>query len=928
MSTPGSRADSTSWKLKNTRRPLLRMPLAQPFSSSFTTTPMPMPNAASEEQARAYLWQQSSAPPSSSSASGVSSLPIPSLDGRRAHTKTNATPPAERAAAWSEEDVNVNVQVQQQHRPLDAPLDSSAAKSASAIANEEEENMRERLRLSEAEHDALRHSLRDRMRQATNRFSSAVTAQPAPPSSSSSSSRSSREVRDDPSNASSSSTSASGGHRERKNGAVDSALGGPVRSGLSSQQPLVSTQAATLPPGEAQRSRLNRAQQFSAAITDKGQFSPPPKKPVDVPSTVKEVADEQSALPFAYRAPPPPPQPAQQQQQGTMDASHPHCHHQPVLNQLRHDLQSCAHEIERLVEDQYDLRCSVRDALLDMSRADVLKHGAAVVAAVSVPSPASEPPSSHTDAHPAPSQVNSQVTANNSGDSLGRSPQLKTNGNSAPALLPPPWLLPWLQQLRSEQDDNFQRLREEMVVMICHAVAEVRHASRLSQDYRKRSKSSSSSSGGEESRSEVRTSSPPRQGVGKAAPFVPTHNNLVELDTHSLVQRSERVEEPPPSLLWQRYRRLMSPTPPHPSSVMSSTSASGMSLQGQDALWTALLHIQRVVDAQSAHIAHLTEQMRSVPSPETAVLQHVQTCPPKQQEQQRQHLRPPAQHPRRRREPSITSTDTMTTSVDTRSCSTTSSSSLHHHHRRSHPRHTSPPSHHVAKCKSPHETAHGRRSHRSARPPPSPASASSSAAPPPKAAQRRSSQLDAIQDEMNNLRHLLRETLQRDRQLAQRAPATPLNTHSYESHRYPEWQEQYRDVSSVDDSDVRSSRYAQRGYVAAHEPPLAHTSQRPSSRPGLYVHGSGGVGRPLPTEDTRYARRVVPSQHRNMWPANTRAMPPQAYTPSPSASPIDEEWMGEDIYTDGAAEALETPPQLSRQRVRTTLTSSLVYPHV
>ncbi|KPA75992.1 hypothetical protein ABB37_08143 [Leptomonas pyrrhocoris] len=864
MATSDSQADFTSWSQESTVRPLLRMPLK--------TVPVSTPNNAPLEatKTQVYLPPKTSSsaapPPSSPSTSDSSPVPIPSLD--RWKTATRKPSAAQ----------GVDVVPQDVVDGLPPPESSPAAAK--------EQLLLEQRRLLEAEHDARDRDLRARMTQPTGRAPSASRLSRNSCAASSSSASSSSALSANTCDRDSAVASAEGDahhhhHHHHHHHQTSSSL--PDHNDPPRQAPLPPTHGGAPAPAEQEEPSPSSAKKPIAASTA-----------IDSPAT---------AQPAEAARPPFPPSPSllraeQQQRQRSTDLPDPHSHHSLSLQELRHDVQSCAREIERLVEDQYDLRRSVRDILAEMAGA---KAPAAPALAPASPSPSASPASpSLNDATPQQQQQQQQPAPRNSSD--GSADRLLSDSSAdsefpSASQPPPPWLLSWMQQQRTEQAKSFQHLREEVVVMICNAVAEVRHASRRLAE-----------GSGDEHGSQRRGGAPPH-AVGPSIA-----NHVMEADTLSVRQRGEREEEEQqrnevdeesltPLLMRrrQRNRRLMSPTPPNRSDLVSSvasTSESSLSsVQRHDALWSALLRIQRVVDKQSAQIAQLTACVCPPTTPfpqlQAASLEH----------------RQPHQHQHKHREPSTASSITSATaSTATTATATTARSDHHHHH------------HHAPHRKPTRTSSKVQTTHRPLH--------------------RKAGRLDDIQDGVSDLRHLLRETLQRDRQLAQRTPDTPISerAHSYQQHPY---QQQDRGPSSASSSDVRSSKYAQRRYVPANQqlPPSAPVGSRyadphPSAaRPA--TRGNGNMeGRFLPGEDTRHAHGVVPQRQQRT--SDPRSVPSRDRTPSLSASPVHEERVDVNVYRDDVAadaggrreeDVLETPPQLPRQRVRTVLTSSLVYPH-
>ena len=908
MPVSDSHPDFTSWKRKDTHRPLLRMPLTFPSSS----------NMSSDNKVRLGVEKKSSAPPSSSSAAAAASdaslSSTPSLDGRKLKTRKIAPAVLEEKEEASSDDVVAS----QQSRSRDTQPKTSLAESVSVTASEQ--LMRERLRLleedadeEEEQHETQRRSLRARRGHATVLSGS----------SHGSSSRDSRDARSMTSlNSPASSADVRGNQMSRseecKANTLHTASGAAAGSNHSNyrphQTPLSSMQTSltSSQPPSRQPTGLNGTKQFhvtaAASPQEDRPFSPPAKQPVVDPSREENAA----AMPreVVSRSPlplPPQPQlsqPPPQQQQQLEHAGSPSFvsdFFQRCLDELRHDVQNCAHEIEQLVEDQYDLRCSVRDTLLEAHRTEASMHAVAAASSSKPPQPSAQQQQQQQQQQRQQQRATIPQTSENDGSYGSRSCPSNLPVDSASASVPPSppsWLLPWLEQLRREQSENLQRLREETVVLVCHAVAELHHAVRQPQ-----------------------RSSEEQCSQSQPAPPSATANPVVKVGPQSLLH-DDHADEPPASLLWQRYRRLMSPTPPQRSSVASAASeaSSLVSLRGQDALWSALVQMQRVMETQSTQIAQLME--RVAPPPALPIAQTV-ALPARSQPQHRIHGRHLKEHrhecscrQRGPREASVTSSDmaatasttttsksatAVHTSTGTRSRQSSDSSSAtprrqaqRHGHRSS--------SHNGGKRTSSRMQSTAHHSHHHPCPPPLSSSSSASSSP-NKAERHRTRQLDAIQGQVSDLRQLLRETLQHDRQLAQQAAPQ-------------------REMLSSKDSDAGSSKYVQRRYVAAnHVLPArpcdhARESYNGDARPHTNAHAAQ---RSPPTEDTRYARGTPP------W-----------HMPSPSASPIHEEWVDEGVYAGTAspsiAEArevkvLHTPPQLPRQRVRTVLTSSLVYPH-
>ncbi|KPI87612.1 hypothetical protein ABL78_3321 [Leptomonas seymouri] len=742
--------------------------------------------------------QTSSESPASPPVPGVSPSPISPFISER-RTETEK-PPTAQAADASDKDI----EDAPQNCTQDTQLETSPAGYGSVAVTASEQIIRERLQLLEEEHDTLLRSLRRSMKAAVDCQppSAALNAQAQASTSSTWAFRSPRASAPSSSPASSAS-----------NDNCESAVKG--------------TDADPNPPFRPANSNPeHQAPQPSSVPAAEGQSSPSVNQPSE-----------------AAQSPPHRPQPLS-------------------LEQLHHDLQRCALEIECLVEDQYALRCSVRDILLDLPRS---------MAAATAPS--SVPPSNESLTNSTQQQQQHEgkqmphSVVNGGPDSHQRLPDPSADLMFAPS--PPAWLLPWLQQQRAEHSQDFQRLREEMVVMICHAVAEGRHSS-----LRLQKKST------EERDIQLHRSLTP-VGVNAAGPS--RSCQVTEADPLSVVQRAENANEPPASLRCQRYRRLMSPTSPSDSDAVSSVSASvstnsessARCVRGQDTVWSVLLRMQRVVEAQSAQIAQLTErvsQLAALPAPVPAVS-------------------PAHRHQRTLPETSITSpgttalSETVTTETSTRTCSTSSSNRCGHRREASHGE---------AKRVSPIKQTGHRTRHRS---PPSPSRR-------PKREQRINSRLDVLQDELRGLRQRLQSTLLHDHKLAPQSPGASVNERLY----------------SDSGSNVRSSDYVQRQHEPANQPP-------PASRRA--PHESANVmGRSLPTGVTRYTRGMVPQHQQHPRPTSS-----PGYTPSPYAPSANEGWADEVVYYNEAAgarregDAMETPPQLPRQRVRTVLTSSLVYPN-
>ncbi|KAK7194633.1 hypothetical protein NESM_000382000 [Novymonas esmeraldas] len=309
------------------------------------------------------------------------------------------------------------------------------------------------------------------------------------------------------------------------------------------------------------------------------------------------------------------------------------CRHGLSLEQLHHDLRRCASEVERLVEDQFNLRRIVRDALVNVS-------GVRERTREEETPPPRAPAASWTSDPPAPQP-----------DTRALGPLGDTDAVSSP----PVWLTALLDSMRVEHAEQLRQMREELLVVVCHATASIQrgHATHPRDGPTPRICDDS-----------AEYDERPRAGA------------MVEAADEARAGGAHRVE-PPHALLWQRYRRLLSPTPPTRSEVVEVEAcstrlsppppSSSSSLHRHDALWSTVLRMQDLLQAQSAQLSRLEARLPAPLPPDVVVRNaaHRRTPPPPSLDA---HLRdgPTAVHSRsgaRRWEESVTSTSVAESAI-------------------------------------------------------------------------------------------------------------------------------------------------------------------------------------------------------------------------------------------------------------------------
>ncbi|AYU76695.1 hypothetical protein, unknown function [Leishmania infantum JPCM5] len=227
------------------------------------------------------------------------------------------------------------------------------------------------------------------------------------------------------------------------------------------------------------------------------------------------------------------------------------------LEHLHHDILHCASNVKRLMENEHELRRVVRDVLLER----LGMEGSHV-----------EPPlrlctedNAEVTASPFCAVASASAPLSSSVESTE---QLRCTHDAGPRSMrasnvdddagssQPTWFMPWLQHLRMEQEKQLRQMREMLVVV-------------------RRSLSPDSSDEDARASSLMRTTEEARDGT--------------------------RTAEPPHALLWQRHRCLLPPDRPEAVEACST-----------------LLAMQEMLQTQSTQLVRLEKLLQETLIPDTA----------------------------------------------------------------------------------------------------------------------------------------------------------------------------------------------------------------------------------------------------------------------------------------------------------------------